>query len=169
MGKKVVEIARIAAEDYVKEGLPGHIDCAFTSPPYFSTELYNAGGEYENDQSWKRYSTYEEWRDKFYLPVNEALFENLNNKGILIVNIQDPKVNGIRYRASDDLINHLTTKYTDCNFIGNMGMRLMTRPRNIEKTKLLSLYDKLYIEPMWCFGKNRKELFPKQNGLLDFI
>jgi hypothetical protein len=170
MGKKVVEIARIAAEDYVKEGLPGHIDCAFTSPPYFSTELYNSGGEHEDDQSWKRYSTYEEWRDKFYLPVNEALFENLNEKGILIVNIQDPKIHNVRYHASDDLINDLTTKYTDCKFIGNMGMRIMQRPKNISKNLLADHFDRIYVEPMWCFGKNRTSFaMEKGGGLLDFI
>jgi hypothetical protein len=168
-GKKTVEIARSAAED-ILASTPKNIDCAFTSPPYFSTELYNAGGKYEDAQSWKRYNTYEEWKDKFYLPVNRSIFENLKDGGIMIVNIQDPKVHNVRYRASDDLINDLTTKYNDCNFIGNLGMRVMQRPRNIDKSKMSTHFDRIYIEPMWCFGKNRKTLTMNNGeGLLNFM
>jgi uncharacterized protein (UPF0297 family) len=168
-GKKTVMIFRKAAEDLDFRLFPSTFDCAFTSPPYFSTELYNAGGSHEEDQSWKRYDTYEAWRDKFYLPVNRRIFEHLSEGGVQIINIQDPKVHNVRYFASDDLINDLTTKYNDCNFIGNLGMRIMQRPRNIEKTKLLSLYDKLYIEPCWVFGKNRKDFFEQKRGLLSFM
>jgi len=167
-GKKTVEIARSAAED-VLASMPKNIDCAFTSPPYFSTELYNAGGEYEDAQSWKRYDTYEAWRDNFYLPVSEKTFENLKDGGIQIVNIQDPKVHNKRYYASDDLINDLTTKYTDCKFLGQLGMRIMQRPRNIEKEQLLALYEKIYVEPCWVFGKNRNTMIQSSEGLLQFM
>lgn len=169
-GKKTVEIARMAAEDYVKEGMYGHIDCAFTSPPYFSTEKYNAGGQFEEDQSWKRYDTYEKWRDNFYLPVNEALFDSLNDGGLLIVNIQDPTVNKKRFHASDDLIKHLTDKYGHDTFLGNLGMRIMQRPKNVSKTKLQTHFSKVYIEPCWCFVKNRKGLvLPKIGGLTQYM
>ena len=43
------------------------IDVAFISPPYFSTEQYNKGGEFESDQSWSKFNEYERWRDDFYL------------------------------------------------------------------------------------------------------
>lgn len=162
-GSKIVELWRKPAEDLDYSLLPD-IDCAFTSPPYFSTELYNSGGEHEEDQSWKRYDTYEEWRDKFYLPVNEKTFERLSDGGIQIVNIQDPKVHNVRYRASDDLINDLVTKYNDCIFIGNLGMRMSARPRNISKDALKDMFDRIYIEPCWCFGKNRTNLIMDNGG-----
>lgn len=170
IGKKEVIIWRSAAEDmYYKRELPT-FDCAFTSPPYFSTELYNSGGEHEDEQSWKRYSTYEEWRDGFYLPVNERIFENLNDGGVQIVNIMDPKVKNKRYYASDDLINNLTTKYKDCSFLGQLGMRIMQRPKNVSKQKLLAHFDQIYIEPCWVFGKNRESLIMNQSeGLSKFM
>jgi hypothetical protein len=164
-GKKEVHIWRCPAEDLDYSILP-KIDCAFTSPPYFSTELYNSRGKHVADQSWKRYDTYEKWRDNFYLPVNEKTFEKLKDGGIQIVNIMDPKVKGTRYYASDHLIDEMT-KYKDCRFIGQLGMRIMTRPRNIPKTTLLQLYEKAYIEPMWAFGKNRKTLIIEEGGKLE--
>lgn len=174
LGKKRVEIFRCAAEDFEYDAIFRKwdigIDCAFTSPPYFSTERYNEGGEHEEDQSWKRYDTYEKWRDNFYLPVNRKTFEYLSEGGIQIVNIQDPKVHNKRYYASDDLINDLTTKYKDCNFVGNLGMRMMQRPKNINKEDLLDLYSKIYIEPCWVFGKNRTSFdMTESGGLLDFL
>ena len=168
IGEKVVYLFRLPAEDLNYNFMP-KVDCAFTSPPYFSTELYNSGGVHEDDQSWKRYNTYEKWRDNFYLPVNRKTYEILNDGGIQIVNIQDPKVKNTRYYASDDLINDLTTKYSDCKFLGNLGMRIMQRPKNIDKKKLLAHFDKIYIEPMWCFGKNRNELSKKGLGLSQFM
>lgn len=166
-GKKNVQIWRKPAEDVDLE--KETFDCAFTSPPYFSTELYGKGGEHEKDQSWSRYSSYEKWRDDFYLPVNRNTFESLKPGGIQIVNIQDPKVHGKRYYASDDLIKDLTTKYKDCKFLGDCGMRVMQRAKKIEKEQLLEFFDKIYIEPMWVFGKNRDHFMKSSNGLLDFM
>lgn len=168
IGTKEVTIYRCAAEDLDFTKFP-KFDCAFTSPPYFSTEKYNAGGKFEEDQSWKRYDNYEKWRDKFFLPVNERTFEHLNDGGIQIVNIQDPQIHGKRYRASDDLIERLTDKY-QANFLGNLGMRIMQRPKNVSKTKLQTHFSKLYIEPCWCFGKKRNSLvLPKVKGLTQYM
>ena len=54
-GTKKVVIHRCGAEDLDYDSLPP-IDCAFTSPPYFSTEEYNKGGENEEDQSWFKFN-----------------------------------------------------------------------------------------------------------------
>ena len=74
------------------EDLPYHkllkIDCAFTSPPYFSTEQYNKGGEHEQDQSWAKFNEYDKWRDDFYLPVAEKTMEVSK---FMFVNIMDQK------------------------------------------------------------------------------
>ena len=43
-GKKTVQIYRCGAEDLPWDRI-NNVDCAFTSPPYFSTERYNEGGE----------------------------------------------------------------------------------------------------------------------------
>lgn len=169
-GSKTVQIWRKPAEDLDYSLLP-EIDCAFTSPPYFSTELYNSAGNHVDDQSWKRYDTYEKWRDNFYLPVNRKTFESLKDGGIQIVNIQDPRVKNTRYYASNDLIDDMNTKYKECSFIGNLGMRIMQRPKNISKDKLTKHFKGIYIEPCWVFGKNRTALVceTKNRGLYSFM
>lgn len=167
-GKKRVEIHRKPAEDFNYSILPP-IDCAFTSPPYFSTEKYNTEGKHSDEQSWARYKTYEEWRDKFYLPVNQKTFEKLSENGYQFVNIMDPKIKTKRYYASDDLINNMIEN--DANFCGQLGMRIMQRPKNIPKDQLDEFMNKIYIEPIWCFSKNKEkfDLIEKhmEKGALD--
>ena len=65
------------------------IDCAFTSPPYFSTEEYNKGGEMEENQSWFKFNEYEKWRDDFFIPVSVNTFNSLSEKGSMLINIMD--------------------------------------------------------------------------------
>lgn len=153
-GEKRVEIHRKPAEDFDYSILP-LIDCAFTSPPYFATEKYNSDGKYAQDQSWSRYATYEQWRDGFYFPVNEKTFEKLSPTGYQIVNIMDPKIKSSRYYASDDLIDMM--ERIGAHFSGQMGMRIMQRPKNIPKEKLQEFMDKIYVEPVWIFSKENKK------------
>ena len=150
---KTTQIYRCGAEDLPWDTIKD-IDCAFTSPPYFSTERYNEGGEFEEDQSWSKFNEYENWRDEFYLPVALNSFNALSESGFLMVNIMDPKIKGVRYRSCDELV--------DCfqpDFLGQIGMRIMQRPqgKNKFKTKeeLVEFMNKLYIENVWCFGKNK--------------
>ena len=175
-GKKTTQIYRCAAEDLPWDEIK-NIDCAFTSPPYFSTERYNEGGEYEEDQSWAKYDTYDKWRDNFYLPVAQKSFESLSDNGVLMVNILDPKVNGVRYRSGDDLVNSLSE-----HFIGQIGMRIMQRPQgksvfsdeegNFDKDAMNQFMKKVYIENIWYFAKNKKfDVFrhTKRGTLEDFL
>jgi len=146
---KKVTIWRCGAEDLPYHKLP-EIDCAFTSPPYFATEEYNKGGEHEEDQSWHKFNEYENWRDKFYLPVAEKTLQSLSNGGWMLVNIMDPKIRGTRYYSSDELVD----KFKD-SFMGQIGMRIMQRPKSDklfkdEKEKA-EFRDRLFIENVWVF------------------
>ena len=71
-----------------------------------------------------------------------------------MTNIMDPKIKGKRYRSCDELVDSLQP-----NFLGQIGMRIMQRPqgKNKFKTKeeLVEFMNKLYIENVWCFGKNK--------------
>ena len=89
-GKKKVRIYRCGAEDLPWDEI-NNVDCAFTSPPYFSTEEYNKGGEHEEEQSWFKFNEYEKWRDDFYLPVSLNSHKSLSENGFLFVNIMDFK------------------------------------------------------------------------------
>ena len=151
---KKLTIWRCGAEDLPYHKLPS-IDVAFTSPPYFSTEEYNKGGEFQEDQSWSKFNEYEKWRDDFYLPVAE---KSMAVSKFLFVNIMDPKIKGTRYRSSDELVNRLKDK-----FLGQIGMRIMQRPKSDklfadDKAKA-DFMNKLFIENVWCFGDKNFDLF----------
>ena len=148
---KKVQIWRCGAEDFPYHKLP-NIDCAFTSPPYFSTEQYNKGGEHEEDQSWSKFNEYDKWRDDFYLPVAE---KTMKVSKFMFVNIMDPKINGKRYRSGDELVDKFQDK-----FLGQIGMRIMQRPKSDtlfkdEKEKA-DFMNKMFIENVWCFGPECK-------------
>ena len=163
---KKVTIWRCGEEDLPYHKLPP-IDVAFTSPPYFSTEEYNKGGEFQEDQSWSKFNEYERWRDDFYLPVAE---KSMAVSKFLFVNIMDPKIKGTRYRSSDELVNKLKDK-----FLGQIGMRIMQRPKSDklfadDKAKA-DFMNKLFIENVWCFGDKDFDLFrnSRKANLDDFF
>ena len=157
---KKVQIWNCGAEDIPYDKLPS-IDVAFTSPPYFSTEEYNKGGELEENQSWFKFNEYEKWRDDFYLPVAE---KSMKVSRFMFCNIMDPKIKGTRYHSGDELVNHLKDK-----FLGQIGMRIMQRPQgkavfkdedgNFSKEKLDENMNKMFIENVWCFGDKDLDLF----------
>ena len=151
---KKVTIWRCGAEDLPYHKLPP-IDVAFTSPPYFSTEEYNKGGEFQEDQSWSKFNEYEKWRDEFYLPVAE---KSMAVSKFLFVNIMDPKIKGTRYRSSDELVNRMKDK-----FLGQIGMRIMQRPKSDKLFKddkeKADFMNKIFIENVWCFGDKNFDLF----------
>ena len=173
-GKKTVRMYNCGAEDLPWDEIKD-VDCSFTSPPYFSTERYNEGGDKEELQSWSRYDTYEKWRDNFYLPVAHNSFKSLSDRGFLLINILDPKVKGKRYRSGDDLINSMKS-----DFIGQVGMRIMARPQgkavfsdeegNHDHKAMTEFMNKIYIENVWAFAKDKSiDLFPKPSTLEDFF
>ena len=175
-GKKTTQIYNCGAEDLPWDEI-NNVDCAFTSPPYFSTELYNEGGEKQELQSWFKFNEYESWRDNFYLPVSQNSFDSLSDTGVLMVNILDPKVKGKRYRSGDELVDMLLP-----NFMGQVGMRIMQRPQgaavfkdddgNFDKTAMDKFMNQIYIENIWYFSKDKnKDIFKhtKQGTLEEFF
>ena len=159
---KKVTIWRCGAEDLPYHKLP-QIDCAFTSPPYFSTEEYNKGGEHEEDQSWAKFNEYDKWRDDFYLPVAE---KTMSVSKFMFVNIMDPKVHGVRYRSGDELVDKFEDK-----FLGQIGMRIMQRPQGKTKFKtkeeLNEFMNKMFIENVWCFGPKTDLFKSSRKATLD--
>ena len=148
---KKVQIWNCGAEDLPYDKLP-QIDCAFTSPPYFSTEEYNKGGEKEELQSWHKFNEYDKWRDDFYLPVAE---KTMSVSKFMFVNIMDPKIKGVRYRSGDELVDRFQDK-----FLGQIGMRIMQRPKSDtlfkDEQEKADFMNKMFIENVWCFGPECK-------------
>ena len=158
-GKKTTQIYNCGAEDLPWNEIE-NVDCAFTSPPYFSTERYNEGGDKQELQSWFKFNEYESWRDNFYLPVSQNTFDSLSDNGVMLINILDPKVKGKRYRSGDELVDMLLP-----NFMGQVGMRIMQRPQGasvfkdengkFDKAAMDKFMNKIYIENIWYFSKNK--------------
>jgi len=159
---KSVRMYRSGAENMPWDEIE-NVDCAFTSPPYFSTERYNEGGEHSEDQSWAKFNEYEAWRDDFYLPVSVNTFNSLSDGGHMLINIMDPKIKGKRYRSGDELVDELKD-----NFLGQIGMRIMQRPQgksvfsdedgNFDKEKMNNFMNKVYMENVWTFRKGKSDL-----------
>ena len=151
---KKVTIYNCGAEDLPWDKID-NIDCAFTSPPYFSTERYNEGGEKEENQSWFKFDEYSKWRDDFYLPVAKKSMERSKH---MFVNIMDPNIKNKRYYSSDELVDSLKD-----NFVGQIGMRIMQRPKSDKlfesEEEKAEFINRIYIENVWCFSKEKLDYF----------
>ena len=154
---KKTTIYNCGAEDLPWDTI-NDIDCAFTSPPYFSTERYNEGGDKEENQSWKKFDEYSKWRDDFYLPVSKNTMESLSPTGHMFINIMDPTIKGKRYFSSDELVDSLKD-----DFVGQIGMRIMQRPKSDKlfesEEEKAEFMNRIYIENVWCFSKTKLDYF----------
>ena len=76
----------------------------------------------------------------------------------MCINITEPKVGQV-HNLCDDFVDRMTEE-PDCNFLGQVGMRMMQRP-NIAKyeqgEQKQEFYDRVYTEPIWVFRKNNTE------------
>jgi hypothetical protein len=99
----------------------GSIDLIFTSPPYFNREAYS---ENEN-QSYKKFSSYDSWRDGFLRPTLETCVEYLRNNRYLLWNIADIQISG-KYltleKDSRDILENLGMKYVQTLKMAMEGM-----------------------------------------------
>jgi len=157
---KKVTIYRCGAEDLPWDDI-NDVDCSFTSPPYFSTEEYNKGGEHQEDQSWAKFNEYDRWRDDFFLPVSENC---INKSRHPLINIMDPQIKGKRYRTGDEICDKYNSKY-DNRFKGQIGMRIMQRPKSDklfkDEQEKKEFRDRLFIENIWYFSNEDTDLFKK--------
>ena len=72
-----------AYQQYVGKG-----DLVFTSPPYFNREAYSE----DANQSYKKFASYNVWRDQFLRVTLQHTFDWLNHERYLLWNIADLKV-----------------------------------------------------------------------------
>ena len=66
----------------------GKLDMVFTSPPYFDREQYSD----DDEQSFKAYPMYSDWRDNFLKPTLTNAYNSLKNDRYLLWNIADIKI-----------------------------------------------------------------------------
>lgn len=85
--KKKIKMIQGCAEDINYKEL-GMFDTIFTSPPYFTTEIYNSK---EETQSSNRYPEFDDWLNNFLLKTIKKTTDQLLPNGHLIINIKDHK------------------------------------------------------------------------------
>jgi hypothetical protein len=89
----------------------GKLDFAFTSPPYFDREQYSA----DEEQSFRSYPMYNDWRDNFLKPTLTNAFNSLKNDRYLLWNIADIKIGKDTFHPleqdSVDIIESLGGEY----------------------------------------------------------
>ena len=89
----------------------GKLDLVFTSPPYFDREQYSE----DEEQSFKAYPMYHDWRDNFLKPTLINAYESLRNDRYLLWNIADIKIGATTYHPleqdSIDIIESLGGQY----------------------------------------------------------
>lgn len=92
-----VELYCLPAEDVDHSVLDGRCDFAFTSPPYFRTEVYSD----EDTQSCHRYKTGELWRDRFLFPLMRLHYTSLKPGSFSCMNIADVRIGTTTYPLVD--------------------------------------------------------------------
>lgn len=107
----------------------GKLDISFTSPPYFNREQYSQ----DENQSFKAYGEYDDWRDNFLRPTLTTIYEYMKNDRYILWNIADIKIGKDTYYALEqDSIDIL--KELGCEYKGKLKM-LMTRMVGLDPTK----------------------------------
>jgi len=129
----------------------GKLDMVFTSPPYFDREQYSE----DEEQSFKAYPKYDDWRDNFLNPTLTNAFNSLRNDRYLLWNIADIKIGKDKYHPleqdSIDVIENLGGEYQ-----GKLKM-LMTSMVGVDQSnvknsvKINGTY--LKYEPIFIFYK----------------
>jgi len=156
---KIVDLYNLPAEDVNYDQLP-EIDLFFSSPPYFMAERY----ENNPTQSWVRYKTIEDWKQKFLFNVLEKSWGKIKEGGHMLINISDITTEDRKQRVHicDDMCQFLE-KMPRCNFLGYYGMKLHRRANadtvqtHLDKEELnkraCSNQKSVFVEPIWVFRK----------------
>lgn len=100
----------------------GKLDLVFTSPPYFSKEVYSADPE----QSCHKFDNYAAWRDEFLEPTLRTAVEYLRGDRYLLWNISDIVLSGEMLPLEED--SHAILKSLGMEYITTIKMVLAAMP-----------------------------------------
>ena len=129
----------------------GKLDMVFTSPPYFDREQYSE----DEEQSYKSYPQYDDWRDNFLKPTLVNAYESLRNDRYLLWNIADIKIGTNKFHPLEqDSIDILLSLGAD--YQGKLKM-LMTSMVGVNQSKVKNAVKVngkyLKYEPIFVFYK----------------
>ena len=135
----------------------GKVDFIFTSPPYFSAEIYSD----EPTQSSIKYKEYDSWRDNFLRQTLKTCAEWLKPNRILAFNIADINVGNTQYPLEQDTVKLL--EEFGMKYEGKLKMVLAISPSMRIKTQTLQPGMKNFCivngrwrkyEPIFIFSKS---------------
>lgn len=138
--------------------LKGKGDLVLTSPPYFNRQKYSK----DETQSYKMYTTYQDWRDGFLKGLINNSYQYLKINGILALNIANIKVGSKILSLEQDTIRFAQELGFKLQKVYNMVFSIMAGTnKNLSDTKIKNKlqhqvqYDgKLYkTQPMFIFKK----------------
>lgn len=124
-GRDGFRVVTDAVEDV--RGIPeGHFDLAFTSPPYFDTEIYSA----DEKQSCNRYPSREKWVPGFLVPMLVAAVKAVRQGGHIVINVADNDRGGAGPRRVSlcRLVMDVMYDLTGTDPLWVWGLRLTHRP-----------------------------------------
>jgi hypothetical protein len=120
------EIYQLGSEEIHKnenfKKYKGKLDLIFTSPPYFAKEAYSE----DENQSYKKFSQYDLWREGFLRKTLETCVEYLKNDRYLLWNIADAVFGGDMLPLEQDSIDILTS--LGMEYKGKLKMSLAQMP-----------------------------------------
>lgn len=138
----------------------GKVSLVFTSPPYFAKEAYSE----DEEQSYKKFTSYELWKNGFLFETIKTAYEWLRPGGYLIWNISDVKFGQDMLPLVDDSVE--LAKNVGFKFVETLKMSLVQMPGGnrigddgIPKAKYTYFITKgkkkmwMKYEPILCFQK----------------
>lgn len=115
-----VHLFNTGSEVFIPE-MEGKIDFSFSSPPYFTLELYNIGNQSCNEDT-----DYNEWLNNYIKPTIDNIYKYLKEDGIFAINIKDIVVNKIEYHLTDD-INRIIQESGKFEFVTTHDLKNIKR------------------------------------------
>lgn len=82
--QSIVDIAPVPAENFPIENL-NKVDVVLTSPPYFNLEVYSG----DTEQSYNQHTQYDDWRDRWLVPLIHRCLNRLTDDGISAWNVMN--------------------------------------------------------------------------------
>ncbi len=128
----VVELNTSGSEDYVLEQL---VDLAFTSPPYFNTEIYSD----EETQSCNKFPEYIDWLDGYLHKTILNTIDHVKSGGYLIINIANTR-NAPKLEAD---FKHIMNNIKSMELKETLKLSLSSINRNGFKYEPVFVYKKL--------------------------
>lgn len=115
-----VNLFNVGSEIFIPE-LENKIDFSFSSPPYFTLELYNIGNQSCNEDT-----DYNDWLNNYVKPTIDNIHKYLKKDGIFAINIKDIVVKKIEYHLVDD-INRIIQESGKFEFVTTHDLKNIKR------------------------------------------